>query len=129
MPCPPPAGTAYRLRHGSGRRRGSSLNLFRFRTQIRNPATILYNTGPITDITSASWNRPQFYSVTRIARGHPPVLAKGLGALRPFTMAHLIPLAATAGVNGVWSTASRRTATIRVEGKGKKVAARLDWRG
>src|SRR5438270_13763249 len=37
---------------------------FRFRTEIRNPDTFLYNTGPITSLGSASWNRPQFYSVT-----------------------------------------------------------------
>ena len=30
----------------------------RFQTQIRNPDTFLYNTGPITAIGSSSWNRP-----------------------------------------------------------------------
>jgi uncharacterized protein DUF4331 len=43
--------------------------LFRFRTQIKNPNTFLYNTGPISTINSASWNRPQFYTVTRVANG------------------------------------------------------------
>src|SRR5690348_6681501 len=38
---------------------------FRFRTQIRNADTFLYNTGPISAIDSTNWNRPQFYSVTR----------------------------------------------------------------
>ena len=38
---------------------------FRFNTKIRNPKTFLYNTGPITSITSPNWNRPQYYSVTR----------------------------------------------------------------
>jgi hypothetical protein len=42
---------------------------FRFTTQIRNRNTFLYNTGPITSITSPSWNRPQFYTVTRVLRG------------------------------------------------------------
>ena len=42
---------------------------FRFTTQVRNKNTFLYNTGPIDSIDSPSWNRPQFYSVTRIARG------------------------------------------------------------
>src|ERR1700729_1565933 len=32
---------------------------FRFNTKIRNPKTFLYNTGPITSINSANWNRPQ----------------------------------------------------------------------
>jgi len=52
---------------------------FRFRTAIRNPNTFLYNTGPITKITDATWNRPQKYSVTRVERGKAPHrLASGL---------------------------------------------------
>ncbi|GAA1161846.1 DUF4331 domain-containing protein [Kribbella jejuensis] len=43
---------------------------FRFRTEIRNPDTFLYNTGPISSITDKNWNRPQFYSVTKVVRGH-----------------------------------------------------------
>src|SRR5689334_8677852 len=39
---------------------------FRFQTKTRNPNSFLYNTGPITSIDSPNWNRPQFYSVTRI---------------------------------------------------------------
>src|SRR4029077_10678425 len=50
----------------------------RFQTQIKNPNTFLYNTGQITTIDSASWNRPQFYSVTRIANGVPTTLGSGL---------------------------------------------------
>ena len=126
---------------------------FRFQTKIRNPNTFLYNTGPISKINDPAWNRPQFYSVVRIARGrNPELLAKDLrvppvnvgvrstpeyastftkaaihklrgdrlvfagqraegfyvdlgsifdlGTLRPFQMAHLIPSAAAAGVNG-----------------------------
>ncbi|QIM21003.1 DUF4331 domain-containing protein [Phycicoccus sp. HDW14] len=38
---------------------------FRFHTEIRNPRTFLYNTGPITSIRDETWNRPQFYSVSR----------------------------------------------------------------
>src|SRR5688500_2196868 len=37
---------------------------FRFHTQIRNAGTFLYNTGQINNISDATWNRPQFYSVT-----------------------------------------------------------------
>lgn len=51
---------------------------FRFQTQIRNPNTFLYNTGQIASIDSASWNRPQFYSVTRVVNGHRTVLGEGL---------------------------------------------------
>ena len=38
---------------------------FRFHTVVRNDNTFLYNTGPITNIADPTWNRPQFYSVTR----------------------------------------------------------------
>jgi hypothetical protein len=52
---------------------------FNFQTQVRNPNTFLYNTGPITSISSSNWNRPQFYSVAKIdAKGNSTVLASGL---------------------------------------------------
>ena len=51
---------------------------FRFRTQVRNARTFLYNTGPINDIGDTTWNRPQFYSVTRDRDGEAKVLASGL---------------------------------------------------
>jgi hypothetical protein len=40
--------------------------VFRFATKLRNPDTFLYNTGPITSLNSATWNKRQFYSVTRV---------------------------------------------------------------
>lgn len=42
---------------------------FRFSTKVRNDSTFLYNTGPISSISDPAWNRPQSYSVTRVARG------------------------------------------------------------
>jgi hypothetical protein len=42
---------------------------FRFNTQIRNEDTFLYNTGPIDSLSSANWNRRQFYSVTKVLGG------------------------------------------------------------
>jgi hypothetical protein len=39
---------------------------FRFTTQTRNGNTFLYNTGPITSLSDANWNRPQTYSVTLV---------------------------------------------------------------
>jgi len=41
---------------------------FRFTTTIRNKNTFLYNTAPITNIDDPAWNRPQFYSVTKVVR-------------------------------------------------------------
>ncbi len=51
---------------------------FEFTTQVRNPDTFLYNTGPITAIDSPNWNRRQFYSVTREDRWRRRVLATDL---------------------------------------------------
>jgi hypothetical protein len=39
---------------------------FRFKTQVRNGNTFLYNTGPITSLTDEDWNVRQTYSVTRV---------------------------------------------------------------
>jgi hypothetical protein len=39
---------------------------FKFTTEVSTPGTFLYNTGPITSLSSSSWNRKQFYSVTRV---------------------------------------------------------------
>jgi hypothetical protein len=37
---------------------------FRFRTEITNDRTFLYNTGPIETLDDKDWNRKQFYTVT-----------------------------------------------------------------
>jgi Domain of unknown function (DUF4331) len=52
---------------------------FTFDTQVRDGDTFLYNTGPITSLHSANWNRRQTYTVTLIRndRGK-KVLGKGL---------------------------------------------------
>ncbi|MEV6633135.1 DUF4331 domain-containing protein [Actinoplanes sp. NPDC051470] len=52
---------------------------FRFRTELRNDKTFLYNTGPIESLDSENWNRRQFFSVTRVdAHGKHTVLAEKL---------------------------------------------------
>jgi hypothetical protein len=38
---------------------------FRFSTEVTDPSTFLYNTGPITSLSSPAWNRRQFFSVSR----------------------------------------------------------------
>ncbi|MBV9228745.1 MAG: DUF4331 domain-containing protein, partial [Chloroflexi bacterium] len=125
---------------------------FRFTTQVSNPNSFLYNTGPITSLTSPNWNRRQFYTITKVAKnGNTTVLGKDLssppcnigprstpnyaalaqaavhhlptgetvfagqrdegffvdlgavfdlGDLRPFQNLHLIPTAATPGIDG-----------------------------
>jgi hypothetical protein len=52
---------------------------FQFNTYVHNESTFLYNTGPIMNIGDSSWNRKQFYSVTRLPRGkRGTVIARGL---------------------------------------------------
>jgi hypothetical protein len=56
---------------------------FRFDTDITNPDTFLYNTGPIDRLDSDNWNRRQSFKVTKIEyrRGRRPrstVLGRGL---------------------------------------------------
>ncbi len=51
---------------------------FDFRTDLADPDTFLYNTGPITSLTSANWNRKQRYSVTRVDGKGRHVLGRGL---------------------------------------------------
>jgi hypothetical protein len=41
---------------------------FQFSTQVRNPNTFLYNTGPIGSLDDPTWNRRQFCSVSRTDR-------------------------------------------------------------
>jgi hypothetical protein len=52
---------------------------FRFRTELRNDKTFLYNTGQIKSLDDPNWNRRQFYSVTKVdAHGKSTVLASKL---------------------------------------------------
>ncbi len=46
---------------------------FRFTTEVGNPDTFLYNTGPIDSISSANWNRKQFYTVQSVVGNAAPV--------------------------------------------------------
>jgi hypothetical protein len=52
---------------------------FQFTSEITNPNTFLYNTGPILGLQDPSWNRRQTYSVTRVEQGRfPRLLASGV---------------------------------------------------
>ena len=71
---------------------------FRFRTELRNDKTFLYNTGPIETLDSVNWNRRQFYSVTRVdAHGKSTVLAQKLASppcnVGPLSIPHYAKLA------------------------------------
>ena len=52
---------------------------FQFTTQITNPNSFLYNTGPIKSLDDANWNLRQVYTVTRVgADGTSTTLGTGL---------------------------------------------------
>jgi len=53
---------------------------FQFQTELRNPKTFLYNTGPITSLESPNWNKRQFYSVTRVDMTGSSPVSKLLGS-------------------------------------------------
>ena len=58
---------------------------FQFETQVTDPGTFLYNTGPIESLTDANWNRRQTYSVTRVDhnRGYSRRTVLGTGLACP----------------------------------------------
>jgi hypothetical protein len=91
---------------------------FRFQTEVRNPDTFLYNTGPITSIDDANWNRRQFYSVTMVKRGRPQVLATGLACPPCNIGPSSTPGYASVAAQGIHSIGGGRTvfAGQRLEG-------------
>ncbi len=65
------------ISHG-GKAKSDVTYRFYFKTKIRNPKTFLYNTGPISSIGDATWNRPQYYSVYRVEDGRSKLIARNL---------------------------------------------------
>jgi Domain of unknown function (DUF4331) len=53
---------------------------FRFKTEVADKETFLYNTGPITSLRSPHWNNRQTYEVTRVQGHRSTVLARGLAS-------------------------------------------------
>jgi hypothetical protein len=53
--------------------------VFRFNTKVRDGKTFLYNTGTITSLTDSTWNRRQFYDVSRVDSSGTTQLASNLG--------------------------------------------------
>ena len=51
---------------------------FNFNTELVNPNTFLYNTGPISTLDDPNWNKRQFFTITRIQGNNVTVLAEGL---------------------------------------------------
>jgi hypothetical protein len=91
---------------------------FAFETQVADPDSFLYNSGPIESITSSNWNRKQFYSVTRIQHGRRELLATDL-ACPPCNVGVLsTPNYDTLAAQAVHSIAGGRTvfAGQRLEG-------------
>ena len=75
---------------------------FRFRTELTDPDTFLYNTGPIESIGSRNWNRRQFYDVT-VVNGRAP---RTLGSRLACPPCNIGPLSTpTAGYPGIAAAA------------------------
>jgi hypothetical protein len=54
---------------------------FQFSSELRNPETFLYNSGPIASLDDPNWNKRQFYDVTRIqGRSWPRSLGRHLAS-------------------------------------------------
>jgi Domain of unknown function (DUF4331) len=51
---------------------------FRFATEVRDPDTFLYNTGPIESLNSPNWNRRQSYDVSVVSGSSAQTLGSGL---------------------------------------------------
>jgi hypothetical protein len=45
---------------------------FTFTSELRNPETFLYNTGPIASLDDPNWNKRQFYDIRRTSGRHWP---------------------------------------------------------
>jgi hypothetical protein len=74
---------------------------FNFRSVNTIPSTFLYNDGPITTLDSASWNRRQYFNVTRVLRsGARQVLGENIPCppcnIGPFSTPDYPQLAASA---------------------------------
>jgi Domain of unknown function (DUF4331) len=74
---------------------------FRFTSQLRDPETFLYNTGPIRELNSPNWNNRQFYQVWKIVdQGPGKLLATNLPSppcnIGPLSTPHYASLADTA---------------------------------
>jgi hypothetical protein len=62
---------------------------FRFRTEVRNPNTFLYNTGPVTSLDDPDLNVRQFYSVTRVTGPRRSGMARLIAANVPVMPANV----------------------------------------
>jgi len=73
---------------------------FQFQTKIADPATFLYNTGPILSLDSPNWNNRQFYQVATYKNGQYQQIASGLACppcnIGPLSTPHYDRLAAEA---------------------------------
>jgi hypothetical protein len=95
---------------------------FQFTSTITNPNTFLYNTGPITSLTSPSWVRRQTYSVTRVDRWGRHLLAAevpcppcNIGPLSTPTYDSLAQAAVTALPGGLSVFAGQRAEGFYVD--------------
>jgi len=89
---------------------------FRFKTELGNNNTFLYNTGPIESIDSKNWNRKQFYDVTKVVHGNNQASAQTIGKHLASPPCNIGPLS-TPNYNGLAQQA------VHDLGGGRKVFA------
>jgi uncharacterized protein DUF4331 len=92
---------------------------FRFTSQLRNPNTFLYNTGPIAAPDSPNRNAYQTYTVTKVEHGRSTLVAGPM-----FTMPDNVGFASTPGYGGNGSGVYEYTETAG--GKARVFAGQTD---
>jgi Domain of unknown function (DUF4331) len=95
---------------------------FSFKTNLQDPNTFLYNTGPILSLDSPNWNSRQSYTVTQVKNGQSDTLASGLacppcniGPLSTPNYAHLAQSAVHSISNGIKVFAGQRAEGFYVD--------------
>ena len=94
---------------------------FTFTTTVRDPGTFLYNTGPITSLGDATWNRVQTYDVGVVRGGGYTTLGSGLSCppcnIGPLSTPNYSGLAAEAvhDVGGIRVFAGQRAEAFYVD--------------
>jgi hypothetical protein len=95
---------------------------FAFQTNLQDPNTFLYNTGPILSLDSPNWNSRQSYTVTQVKNGQSDTLASGLacppcniGPLSTPNYAQLAQSAVHSIANGIKVFAGQRAEGFYVD--------------
>ena len=99
---------------------------FRFRTEVRNPETFLYNTGPITSITDTNWNRyvtsarasPELDTWISYRTGSPNSLKFGppYGSCSGMKLAMSVTVSGRSGLTNAYTSVLSATGSFEISG-------------